>query len=293
MQRRLHRVTPLNRYPEFPSLWFKMESYQPVGSFKIRGIGALCQHAVANGYTHLVSSSGGNAGFATAYSAHELRVKATVVVPTITSEEAKKRMASYGAHVVTQGDSWMEAHEHSLEIVASCNGFSIHPFDNPVIWKGHETLIDEVIEEIGRPSRVILSVGGGGLFIGLKEALIRHGLDDVEVWCVETDGAASLHASLTAGTLVTLPKITSVAITLGARRVAERAFLLAQSPSVRSLVVTDYEALEACNLFAYQFQTLVEPACGAALAVAYNERHNHPDSTVVVACGGIGVIGTF
>lgn len=49
------------------SVILKMEAYQPVGSFKLRGIEALCKQAIHGGARHLVSSSGGNAGLATAY----------------------------------------------------------------------------------------------------------------------------------------------------------------------------------------------------------------------------------
>jgi threonine dehydratase len=47
----------------------KLECLQPSGSFKIRGIGATCQKASADGATRLVCSSGGNAGAAAAYAA--------------------------------------------------------------------------------------------------------------------------------------------------------------------------------------------------------------------------------
>ena len=41
----------------------KMESSQPSGSFKLRGIGLMCQRAVTNGARHFICPSGGNAGF--------------------------------------------------------------------------------------------------------------------------------------------------------------------------------------------------------------------------------------
>ena len=49
----------------------KMESAQPPGSFKIRGIGRACQEYARRGATRFVSSSGGNAGIAVAYAGRE------------------------------------------------------------------------------------------------------------------------------------------------------------------------------------------------------------------------------
>jgi len=59
-------------------VWLKMECYQPVGSFKIRGIGRICQYFATQGKKHFVSSSGGNAGLAVAYAGRQLGIKVTV-----------------------------------------------------------------------------------------------------------------------------------------------------------------------------------------------------------------------
>jgi len=56
----------------------KLENTQPSGSFKIRGIGHLCQKAKEYGKTQFISSSGGNAGIAVAYVGRYLGIKTTV-----------------------------------------------------------------------------------------------------------------------------------------------------------------------------------------------------------------------
>ena len=44
-----------------------------------------------------------------------------------------------------------------------------HPFDNPLIWDGHSTLVDELAEELPKPPDAIFcSVGGGGLLMGVS-----------------------------------------------------------------------------------------------------------------------------
>lgn len=126
---------------------------------------------------------------------------------------------------------------------------------------------------------------------GLLEGLQRHGWSDVALIAVETRGAQSLNESIKAGKLVTLPGITSIAKSLGATRVAEEAFAWTKRHPVRSVVVSDLSAVEACFRFADQYRTLVEPACGAALPLVY-DKHAQLDEfrqIVVVVCGGIGV----
>jgi len=87
----LHSVTPLWRSEPLSrclgeDVWMKMDCFQPVGSFKIRGLGRMCAAQVEGGVSRIVASSGGNAGYAVAYSARELGVAATVVVPRTTPE---------------------------------------------------------------------------------------------------------------------------------------------------------------------------------------------------------------
>jgi len=96
------------------------------------------------------------------------------------------------------------------------------------------------------------------------------------------------------GELATLPAITSIAASLGAIRVAENAFKQAQRDNVTPVVLDDAEACAACWRFLDDERILVEPACGASIALAYDDRLKMclqrgfgPDSKVViVVCGG-------
>jgi L-serine/L-threonine ammonia-lyase len=152
-------------------------------------------------------------------------------------------------------------------------------------------LIDEIAGEIGKPDAVVLSVGGGGLLCGVVDGLQRQGWQDVPVVAVETEGTASFNASLRQGRLVTLDAITGIATSLGARTVARQAFEWAKQHPIRSVVVSDADAVAACTEFANDHRCLVEPACGASLSVAYEGQPILPEAetVVVVVCGGIGV----
>jgi L-serine/L-threonine ammonia-lyase len=90
---------------------------------------------------------------------------------------------------------------------------------------------------------------------------------------------------------VTLEKISGVATSLGAKTVARQAFEFTGSHDIRSVVVSDREAISSCINFACDHRYMVEPACGASLAVAYfkQELLKNMKSVVVIVCGGIGV----
>jgi len=147
--------------------------------------------------------------------------------------------------------------------------------------------VDEVAATGYKPDAVVLSGGGGGLLSGVVEGLQRNGWADVPVLAVETTGAASLHAAMQAGHTVALPRIASIAGSLGAKRVAEQALACTRRQPVHSHLVSDRAALQACERFLQDHRLLVEPACGAALALAYDASAmaRYPNVLVVV-CGG-------
>lgn len=289
----LHLQTPLLQSRPLSlhtgkTVWLKMEALQPVGSFKIRGIGAVCEAYAAQGKTRFVSSSGGNAGIAAAYAGRQLNIPVTVVVPKTTTARAKALIEQEGAEVIVHGASWMEANARAQSLLDDSTAF-IHPFDNADMWAGHGSLIDEVVSAGIDFDAVIVAVGGGGLLSGVIAGLDRNGLGQLPVLAVETIGADSLAQSAAAGKRIELPAITSIATSLGAKAVCENAFAVTQTHPIRCATVTDLQALQACEQFLHDHRVLVEPACGAALAALYSagsELTADFQRPLVVVCGG-------
>lgn len=289
----LHRRTPLvtGRYGRTATrqLLLKLENLQPVGSFKIRGIGALCQQLYAEGQRHFVCSSGGNAGLATAYATQKLGAVATIVTPETTAPSFRALLRAEGAEVLVHGAAWDDADKRARSMCADGKAAYVPPFDHPLLWTGHASMLHEVAEAIPPPDAVVVSVGGGGLLCGVLEGMHRVGWRDVPVFAAETSGAASYSAALQHGAPVDIGAITSLATTLGARQVCKRAFEWSQCHEIHSAVVSDAEAAAACIDFANEERLLVELACGAALAVARDHaKLTHAKRTLVIVCGGAG-----
>ncbi len=270
-------------------VWLKLDALQPAGSFKIRGVGLACQTYQERGARRFVSSSGGNAGLAVAYAGRQLGVPVTVVVPQTTTERAKSLIAAEGAQVQVHGTSWVEANAHAQSLLDAQSAF-IHPFDDPLLWQGHASLVDEVAAAGLQPDLIVLSVGGGGLLCGVLAGLARNGWSDIPVLAMETMGADSLAQALATRSHVTLPAIRSIATSLGARQVCRQAFEQSQRLPVRSAVVDDRAAVEAALAFADDHRVIVEPACGAALAAVYQNLAalEAAQRVLVVVCGGVG-----
>ena len=290
----LHLNTPLIRSAALShlagrSIFLKLDALQPCGSFKLRGVGAACEEYKRRGKTRFVSSSGGNAGLAAAYAGRALGVPVTVVVPETATSHAKKLLKDEGATVIVHGTVWAEANEFAQTLLDEEAAF-IHPFDDSLLWKGHATLIDEVVDAGVEFDGVVLSVGGGGLLSGIAEGLARNGLGNLPILAVETEGADCLAKSLAAYKIISMPTITSIATSLGASSVAHNAWKISQERDVRSIVVSDREALDACERFLDDHRILVEPACGASLSIVYSERRRGALTSfrtpLVIVCGG-------
>ena len=296
-------------------VYIKLDAFQPSGSFKLRGIGYACQKALREGARSFTSSSGGNAGLATAYAGAALGVKTTVVVPSTTPPFIRDRLEELGARVVVHGAQWSEANEEAQRRNAEDGGKLVHPFDDPDAWTGHATLVHEAVADLARLQKktndsneidkteiaaFVTCVGGGGLLMGILQGLRETGLDArARVVAAETLGADSMASSLEAGAVVTLPGITSVAKSLGAAAPSARVFAEAhelyrdeRDRRVLPLRVSDEDAVRACLRFADDHRVLVEPACGAALAAVYGGQaakwlEKCADGPVVVeVCGG-------
>jgi len=292
----LHVTTPLWESRPLSALmgapvYLKMEAFQPVGSFKARGIGALCKASVEAGALRLVCASGGNAGYAAAYAGRQLGVRTTIVVPRTTPAWMQDLIRREGAEVLVHGENWDAAHLHAAALAQAAGTAYIHPFDDPRIWAGHASLVHEIAEAGVRPGGVVVAVGGGGLLCGVLEGMHQVGWVDVPVVAVETQGTASLAAAVRAGRLVTLDRIDSIATTLGARTVAAEALAWTRRHPVTPWVVSDRAALMACLRFADDHRVLVEPACGAALSTVYDRAKplEGVKPIVVIVCGGAGV----
>eukprot|EP01097_Dermamoeba_algensis_P005072 TRINITY_DN3235_c0_g1_i1.p1 TRINITY_DN3235_c0_g1~~TRINITY_DN3235_c0_g1_i1.p1 ORF type:complete len:188 (-),score=27.81 TRINITY_DN3235_c0_g1_i1:541-1104(-) len=126
-------------------VYLKMENQQPSRSFKIRGVGFACSKAKQAGATELVSSSGGNAGLAVAYAGKQLGLPVTVVVPETCPEFMQQLLKQQGATVQVAGGVWDQANQAALSLLESRKGsYYIHPFDDPDLWQGHSSMIEEI-----------------------------------------------------------------------------------------------------------------------------------------------------
>lgn len=292
----LHIETPLIQSNVSTShasktIYYKLESLQPCGSFKLRGIGRLCQKASHEGAHAFVASSGGNAGAAVAYCGMKLDIPTTIFIPTTSHQLYVDKIRSFGATVIVAGSTAGDTQEAATIFAKENNATYIHPYDHPEIWTGHASIIDEVVQHNIRPDVIIVSVGGGGLACGILEGMHKHGWNDIPLIAVETIGADVFSQSVQAQKPIHLTKITSQATSLGATYVAPRLLEWTTQHPIKNVVISDEDALFGSRALAANERLLVELASGASLSLVFN---NHPairtyQSILVIVCGGLNI----
>ncbi|MCU1331218.1 MAG: threonine/serine dehydratase [Candidatus Angelobacter sp.] len=269
---------------------FKLECLQHTGSFKPRGaFNCILSSEIEE--VGVIAASGGNHGAAVAYAAHKLGHSAEIFVPVITPKNKVERLRQYGASITVTGNNYAEALAASGERAAQTGAVAIHAYDDARVLAGQGTLGMEFEEQARGLDAVLIAVGGGGL-IGGAAAWYQ---DRVRVIGVEPERAATLHKSLAAGQVVEVETGGIAADSLGARRVGDLMFPIAQKFVAQSLLVSDEHIAQAQRMLWQQLRLVVEPGGATALAALLSGAYKpHPGERVgVVLCGSNAELASF
>lgn len=295
---------------------FKNEYQQPSGSFKLRGMGHLIAVSIDKARElkmdkiQIFSSSGGNAGLAAAFASHYYNLPCTVVLPVVSKPIVIENLRKLGAEVVVFGNHWGEADAHLRDDIIANLPPSVypvycHPFDNLLLWDGHGKMIDEIVtekqlsqSELTKVKGIVCSAGGGGLYNGIVTGLQRNPtLSNVPVLVVETAQAPTFSTSVKAGKVIKLDSVNTIATTLASPYISEKSLLNYNSHATRVQVIDDLEAVKGTIDYYDHFGTLVEPACGATMCMAFENLKlleyfgdlAEDDIIIFIVCGGSGI----
>ncbi|RLP28121.1 threonine/serine dehydratase [Mesorhizobium sp. YM1C-6-2] len=279
--------------PVSASVTMKLELHQVTGSFKARGaMNRLLGTPPLEIEAGIVTASGGNHGLAVARTAKVAGVPAVIYVPGNVSPAKVAKMREWGADVRTAGADWSASNEAALEYARTSGASYFHPFADPLVVAGQGTLGLEILDQTWDFDTIVVAVGGGGLISGLSTA-IKAQRPDVRVVAVEPTGSPTMKASLDAGEVVTLPKVTSRVATMSCRRTDERVFELARRNIAEVVLVSDDAMLAASRWLWFEFGIAADLSGAASIAALQSGHPVFADSKRICAliCGA-GAEGT-
>jgi threonine dehydratase len=199
--RRHLAVTPVVPAPQLGrNVSLKVETFQPTGSFKVRGgLAAVSATLRADPGREVVGASAGNHGLGLAYAAAKLKAKVTVIVPRLASAAKVSALQQFDVRLVLHGEGYSEAEAHALDLVARQGGRYVSPYNDADVIAGQGTIARELREQVPNLGTVVVPVGGGGLVAGISLGLAGTG---VRVIGVESEASPSMSAAVAAGGIV-------------------------------------------------------------------------------------------
>lgn len=191
-------LLPLHSYEAASDIYLKPEVLQPVGSFKIRGVGNWALSLSDEGRQRgIATTSAGNTAMALGYMGRLLGVPARCHVPDSLHQSKREALAAYGVDLVHVSmtelmrfmfeEAWRED-PHSY----------LNPWGEPLMVAGHGTMGVEIFEELPDLDSVFVPVGGGALLGGVASVL-KILKPSIRVFAVQSRVNSALAAAFEAG----------------------------------------------------------------------------------------------
>ena len=177
-------------------VWLKFENLQFTAAYKERGaLNKLLQLTPEERARGVIAASAGNHAQAVAYHAKRLGIPATIVMPETTPTVKVTQTQGHGATVVLHGDMFDDAYARARELALEDGYVFVHPFDDPQIISGADTVALEMLEDAPDLDMFVIPIGGGGLMSGVSIAS-RAIKPDIELIGVEAELYPSMKCAI-------------------------------------------------------------------------------------------------
>jgi threonine dehydratase len=257
----------------------KLETLQPVNSFKIRGAGnAVLQATDAELSDGVLTASAGNMAQGVAYAARLRGVPATIVVPDHAPETKLAAIARYGGQVIkVPYDEWWQVLVTGR--YEGAKGLFVHPVADPRVMAGNGTIGLELLEQLADFDAVVVPYGGGGLLTGIASA-VKASRPDVKFYAAEPETGAPVAATLAAGAPTAVEYVPSFVDGSGSRALIPEVWAHASQLLDDGFAIPLSDVEVAVRVIAERARVIAEGA--GALSVAATLTGRIPDARKVV-----------
>lgn len=256
-------------------VYLKREDLQIVRSYKIRGAyNFISNLSLTDRARGVVCSSAGNHAQGVAFACEQLKIKGVIFMPATTPKQkvrAVKRLGKEWVEIVLSGDTYDDAKSSSIQYVQEHGSVMVSPFDSKLIIEGQGTVAIEIAEQLkgAEPDYIFIPIGGGGLLSGLT-IYLRTKYPNTKIIAVEPEGAASLKASMDAGKVVALDKVSNFVDGAAVKEIGELPFEIIQKYGIDDVLVVPEGAIATSILRLYNREAIVAEPAGALSIAALN-----------------------
>jgi threonine dehydratase len=261
-------------------LWLKLETLNPIRSFKGRGVDFFMQHAA--GDQRVVCASAGNFGQAIAFTATRLGASSTVFCAANANQRKVASIRGFGADVVLTGDDFDAAKAAARQYAdASADRLFVEDGADPLISEGAGTIAIELVAV--EPDVLLVPVGNGALISGVAR-WIRSSGSHTRVVGVCAAGAPAMAESWRARGPVAGSQPATIADGVAVREPVLAAVEWMVDTVDDVVLVDDYFIIRALATVRDTVGLILEPA--AVLGIAALLQHDIPGDRLATILTG-------
>ncbi|MEU9404655.1 pyridoxal-phosphate dependent enzyme [Streptomyces sp. NPDC048281] len=263
----------------------KLETANPVRSFKARGTELVASLLAGQGAPAVVCASAGNLGQALAWSGRGRGLDVTVVASRFATAAKLDRIRALGARLeLVDGDH--ETARERAAAVARRDGIRLVEDSLDIeTCEGAATIGLELVRTAPSFDTVLVALGGGALATGVGH-VVKAAAPEVEVICVQPLGAPAMTHSWHRRRVVSTDSANTIADGVAGRHpvpaVLDDLLLVADD----AVLVREESIVAGMRLLLHHAGLVVEPSAALGIAAILEDRDRFAGRHVVtVVCG--------
>jgi threonine dehydratase len=265
------------------SVSIKLETANPVRSFKARGTELVASLLAGSGSRAVVCASAGNLGQALAWSGRGRRLQVTVVASRFAPAVKLDRIRALGARLELVDGDFDLARERAAAIARSDGIRLVEDSLDIETCEGAATIGLELTGTVF--DAVLIALGGGALATGVGH-VVKARAPEVEVICIQPLGAPAMTHSWRQGRVVTTDSTSTIADGVAGRRpipaVLDDLLLVADD----AVLVSEASIIAGMRMLLDHAGLVVEPSAALGIAAILEDRDRFADRHVVtIVCG--------
>lgn len=188
----------------------KIETLNPVRSFKGRGTETVAAAVQRQGWSRMVCASAGNLGQALALSGLRRGLDVTVVAARTASPLKLRQIAALGAEIRLEGTDIEDARRMAREIADTDGAYLVEDSLDLATCEGAGTIGLELVRDVPDLDVVLVALGGGAMASGVGY-VVRSLADHATTIGIQPVGAPAMALSWRQGTVVETDRIDTIA----------------------------------------------------------------------------------
>jgi threonine dehydratase len=263
----------------------KLETANPVRSFKARGTEVIASELADNGPPAVVCASAGNLGQALAWSGRSRGLDVTVVASRFAPTAKLDRIRALEARLeLVDGD--IEVARERAAAIARHDGIRLLEDSLDIeTCEGAATIGLELTDTVPAFDAVLIALGGGAMATGVGHVL-KALAPEVEVICVQPAGAPAMTHSWRQRRVVTTDSTDTIADGVAGRRPIPAVLNDLLMVADDAVLVSEASIIAGMQILLGHAGLVVEPSAALGIAAILEDRDRFAGRHIVtIVCG--------